>query len=100
MSSVSDDSHDDLTDVRGRLDALDGQLAQILIERGRLIREVIDFKRAHGVGVVDRRREDAMLSRIEALASDGGLDPRIARHVLRAVIDAYTLMEVEQLGGD
>jgi chorismate mutase len=100
MGSVPDDSHDDLADVRGRLDALDGQLAQILIERGRLIREVIEFKRAHGVGVVDRRREDEMLLRIEALASDGGLDPRVARQVLRAVIDAFTLMEVEQLGGD
>lgn len=100
MGSVSDDRHHDLTEVRGRLDALDGQLAQILIERGRLIREVIDFKRTNGVGVVDRRREDDMLARIEGLASDGGLDPRIARQVLRAVIDAFTLMEVEQLGGD
>jgi chorismate mutase len=100
MGSVPDDGHDDLTEVRRRLDALDGQLAQILIERGRLIREVIDFKRAQRVGVVDRRREDEMLLRIEGLASDGGLDPRIARHVLRAVIDAFTLMEVEQLGDD
>jgi chorismate mutase/prephenate dehydratase len=100
MGSVSDDRHDDLTAVRGRLDALDGQLAEILIERGRLIREVIDFKRVNGVGVVDRRREDEMLARIEGLASDGGLDPRIARQVLRAVIEAFTLMEVEQLGGD
>jgi hypothetical protein len=35
---------------------------------------------------------------MEDIASDGGLDPRIARQVLRAVIDAFTLMEVEQLG--
>jgi chorismate mutase len=100
MGPVPDHNDDKLTEVRGRLDAIDGQLAQILIERGRLIREVIDFKRAKGVGVVDRRREDEMLLRIETLASDGGLDPRIARQVLRAVIDAFTLMEVEQLGGD
>jgi chorismate mutase len=50
------------------------------------------------MGVVDRRREDEMLARMEGIASDGGLDPRIARQVLRAVIDAFTLMEVEQLG--
>jgi chorismate mutase len=89
---------DGLADVRQRLDSLDGRLGQILIERGRLIREVIELKQAHGMGVVDRRREDEMLARMEDIASDGGLDPRIARQVLRAVIDAFTLMEVEQLG--
>jgi chorismate mutase len=47
--------------------------------------------------VVDRGREDDMLVRIEVLASERGLDPRIARQVLRAVIDAFTLLEVEQL---
>lgn len=87
-----------LADVRQRLDDLDWRLGQLLVERGRLIREVIELKQAHGMGVVDRRREDEMLARMEDVASDGGLDPRIARQVLRAVIDAFTLMEVEQLG--
>jgi chorismate mutase len=88
---------DGLADVRQRLDALDGRLGQLLIERGRLIREVIELKQAYGMGVVDRRREEEMLARMEDIGSDGGLDPRIARQVLRAVIDAFTLMEVEQL---
>jgi chorismate mutase len=49
---------------------------------------------------VDRKREDEMLLRIGAMASDAGLDPRIAQQVLRAVIDAFTLMEVEELGDE
>ena len=89
---------DGLADIRRRLDDLDTRLGQLLIERGRLIGEVIAYKEAHGMGVVDRDREDEMLARIEAIASEGGLDPRIARQVLRAVIDAFTLAEVEQLG--
>ena len=52
------------------------------------------------MGVVDRGREDDMLVRIGDLASARGLDPRIARQVLRAVIDAFTLLEVEELGRD
>jgi len=89
---------DALADIRARLDDVDRRLVGLLAERGALIREVIDFKRARGMGVVDRAREDEMLARIETMASDGGLDPRIARQVLRAVIDAFTLLEVEQLG--
>jgi chorismate mutase len=87
-----------LADIRRRLDDLDTRLGQLLIERGALIREVIAFKQTQGMGVVDRGREDEMLARIDDIASEGGLDPRIARQVLRAVIDAFTLMEVEQLG--
>jgi chorismate mutase len=87
----------DLGDVRRRLDAVDEQLVDVLHERGLLIGEVIRYKRKCGMAVVDRSRADEMLARIEALAAAKGLDPRIARQVLRAVIDAFTLLEVEQL---
>ena len=91
---------DALSGIRERLDDVDVALVGILAERRALIREVIDFKRARGMGVVDRGREDAMLTRIGTMACDRGLDPRIARQVLRAVIDAFTLLEVEQLETD
>jgi len=92
------DHEPDLNDIRRRLDAVDEQLLDVLRDRGQLIADVIHYKRAHAMAVVDRSREDEMLSRIAALATAKGLDPRIARQVLRAVIDSFTLLEVEQLG--
>ncbi|HUY21176.1 MAG TPA: chorismate mutase [Acidimicrobiales bacterium] len=89
-----------LDDIRQQLDTVDRRLVQVLAERARLIGEVIAFKRAQGMAVVDRRREDEMLDSIESVAASEGLDPRVARRVLRAVIDAFTLLEVEQLGPD
>jgi chorismate mutase len=90
--------HGDLAEIRERLDELDRRLVELLSERGHIIGQVIEFKRVHGMSVVDREREGAMFTRIEGLASGYGLDPRIARRVLRAVIDAFTLVEAEQLG--
>jgi len=90
----------DLGEIRDRLDVVDRRFVQVLAERSRLIAEVVEFKRARGMAVVDRKREDLMLDRIEEVAKEEGLDPRIARSVLRAVIDAFTLLEVEQLGPD
>ena len=90
----------DLNEIRQRLDVVDRRLVQVLLERSQLIEEVIAFKRAHHMPVIDRPREDVMLDRIETTASGVGLDPRIARQVLRAVIDAFTLLEVEHLGPD
>jgi len=93
------DAHElDLDDIRARLDAVDDDLVAVLAERSRLITEVVHYKRAHGMPVVDRTREDRMLDAVEGTATGAGLDPRIARQVLRAVIDAFTLLEVEELG--
>jgi chorismate mutase len=90
----------DLGSIRDRLDVVDRRLVDVLGERAQLITEVITFKRAHGMRVVDRDREEEMLQRIGEIAAERDLDPRIARQVLRAVIDAFTLLEVEQLGPD
>jgi chorismate mutase len=101
ITPVADDSAPpDLGAIRDRLDLVDRRLLDVLAERARLIAEVIAVKRAHGIRVVDRSREEEMLDRIGQLAAEGDLDPRIARQVLRAVIDAFTLLEVEQLGPD
>ncbi|MFZ0170539.1 MAG: chorismate mutase [Acidimicrobiales bacterium] len=97
---MTTDQPSDLDEIRQRLDVVDRKLVHVLLERSSLIDEVIHFKRAHGMPVIDRGREDVMLGRIEEVASAEGLDPRIARQVLRAVIDSFTLLEVEHLGPD
>jgi len=88
---------DELEAIRRRIDAVDVRLVEVLAERSRLIGEIIAYKSSHHLAVVDRRREKAMLRRIARLAKAEGLDPRIAQQVLRAVIDAFTLLEVEHL---
>jgi chorismate mutase len=90
----------DLEMIRDRLDIVDRRLVDVLAERSRLINEVVRYKRAHSMKVVDRDREERMLLKIGEIAAESDLDPRIARQVLRAIIDAFTLLEVEQLGPD
>ncbi|HXQ60248.1 MAG TPA: chorismate mutase [Acidimicrobiales bacterium] len=97
---TSDAAAPDLEAIRDRLDLVDRRMVEVLAERSRLITEVVRFKRAHGMKVVDRDREERMLEKIGQTAAVADLDPRIARQVLRAVIDAFTLLEVEQLGPD
>jgi chorismate mutase/prephenate dehydrogenase len=99
-SPAPDTGAADLSAIRDRLDVIDRRLVDVLTDRASLITEVITFKRAHAMRVVDRDREEQMLEKIGTIAAEGGLDSRIARQVLRAVIDAFTLLEVEQLGPD
>ena len=90
----------DLPSIRERIDDVDRRLVALLAERGRLVGEVVHYKRAHRMPVVDRGREDEMLARVAETAKDAGLDPRVAQQVLRTMIDGFTLLEVEELGPD
>lgn len=90
----------DLDDIRKRIDDVDRRLIALLAERGRLVGEVVHYKRAEHMPVVDRAREDRMLERIAVLAREEGVDPRVAQQVLRTIIDGFTLLEVEELGPD
>ncbi|MGH9114332.1 MAG: chorismate mutase [Acidimicrobiales bacterium] len=90
----------DLAGIRAQIDDVDRRLVALLAERSRLVDGVVRYKRAHHMAVVDRGREDRMLSRIATLAKDEGVDPRVAQQVLRTIIDGFTLLEVEELGPD
>ena len=90
----------DLGAIRDQIDDVDRRLIALLAERSALVGEVVHYKRAHHMPVVDRAREDRMLARIADVAKDAGVDPRVAQQVLRTIIDGFTLLEVEELGPD
>lgn len=90
----------DLEAIRRGIDDVDRRLIALLAERSRLVGQVVHYKRARHMAVVDRAREERMLERIGVLAESEGLDPRVARQVLRTIIDGFTLLEVEELGPD
>lgn len=90
----------DLEEIRKRIDDVDRRLMSLLAERSSLVGEVVHYKRARHMPVVDRAREDRMLERIAGVAKEHGVDPRVAQQVLRTIIDGFTLLEVEELGPD
>ena len=90
----------DLGAIRDQIDDVDRRLIALLAERSALVGEVVHYKRARHMPVVDRAREDLMLARIADVAKDAGVDPRVAQQVLRTIIDGFTLLEVEELGPD
>lgn len=94
------ESNLDLSEIRRQIDDVDRRLIGLLAERSRLVGDVVHYKRARHMAVVDRGREDEMLQRIADTARESGVDPRVAQQVLRTIIDGFTLIEVEELGPD
>jgi chorismate mutase/prephenate dehydrogenase len=71
---------------RSVIDALNGELVELLRRRVDAALEVGRVKRRHGRPVRDRAREEAVVGRVRAMAESLELDPTGVERVLRDVI--------------
>jgi len=88
----------ELDRARQAIDAVDAELVRLLARRASVVEQVTRYKEEHGLAVTDPGREARMLARITDLAEAEGLEPRIARAVLRTVIAEFTGVQHAELG--
>ena len=60
----------EIEQIREQIDAVDGQLLQLFLERMRLGEEVAAYKKAHNLPVLNKAREREILARVQAEAGD------------------------------
>lgn len=60
----------DLTEARDEIDRLDAILVDALIRRLRCAAAIADYKQAHGLPVLNRDRELAVLEKVRTRAGD------------------------------
>ena len=88
----------ELDRARQAIDQIDAELVRLLARRAGVVEHVTRYKEGRGLAVTDPGREARMLARITDLAEAEGLDPRIARAVLRTVIAEFTGVQHAELG--
>lgn len=54
----------DLQEMRNQINELDQQMVTLLEERMELVQAVADYKKEHGLAVLDRNREGQVLARV------------------------------------
>lgn len=72
---------------RAQLDALDHVLLEVLARRRGVVEALFDWKRAHGLPLLDPAREAALLDERRAHAARLGVPPETAERVFRAILD-------------
>ena len=72
----------ELEALRGKIDAVDAGLVDLMSSRVALAREALALKATMGMASEDPAREAAVVRRASALARDRGMEPEIARDVL------------------
>ena len=60
----------ELEQLRKELDSVDTQMTDLFLKRMDLCRQVAEYKKAHGMAIVNQGREREILSRISAQAGD------------------------------
>ncbi len=73
----------DLQEIRKELDAIDSQIIDLFSRRMRLVKDVAEYKKEHGLPVLDAAREETILNRVSEKAGES-LAP-YARRVYEAM---------------
>ena len=60
----------DLLEIRQRIDEIDNRLVELFVERMKITEEVASYKKANGLPVLDRGREERILDKITLLAGE------------------------------
>lgn len=60
----------DLLEIRQRIDEIDNRLVGLFVERMKITDEVAAYKKANGLPVLDRGREERILDKIALLAGE------------------------------
>lgn len=82
-----------LDEVRRNIDRIDRSLLELLAERGAYVRQAAAFKKT-AAEVPAPQRVEQVITRITALATELGADPRVAEATWRAMIAAFIAAEM------
>jgi prephenate dehydrogenase len=75
-----------LTEIRGRIDALDREVVELLGRRARLVHQAAKVKAEHGLPLPDLGREASLLEKRREWARDEKVDADAVEDVFRAVL--------------
>lgn len=62
----------ELEELRNKIDSVDGELAELLLRRLSLSREIGEYKKKNSLPVEDKKREEEIIRRLTENAGDDG----------------------------
>lgn len=86
----------DLNNIRTQIDSLDAELVELFLKRMNLCKEVAQYKKEHGLQIFVPAREEAVLSRIDAL-SDEEMSP-YTQELFRKIMELSKQYQLTVIG--
>lgn len=86
---------EDLSDLRRQIDNLDNDLLELLAKRMRISKEIGQFKKEHGMTVLQSGRYDEIISKRVAQAQSMGMSSEFMQVVLEAIHEESVRQQIE-----
>lgn len=90
----------DLNSIRNKIDKIDNDLFHLIVERLKLVKEVVLWKKKNNKVIFDKKREEKIIKEKRHLAESLGFSPDIAEEILRSIIAESHLKEKKFLSED
>lgn len=87
-----------ISDLRLKINEVDEELLDLIIERLRIVQEIGQVKKENGVGIIDENREKEILDRLIAKADEKGINPDVVRKIWRVLMEISYEIEGEKNG--
>lgn len=87
-----------MTDLRGEIDMLDGEIVTLLARRVALIDRAVVLKPAEGLPARIDARVEAVVQNVRTHAQTAGLDPELVETIWRGMIEWSIAREEMTLG--
>ncbi len=88
---------DSLKDMRQQIDTLDHQLIDLLARRMRVCLDVAEYKKRHGMPVVQKGRYHEILEKRSAQGMSKGLDGTFVKNMMNLIHDESVRLQEELL---
>ena len=77
----------DLATLRERIEAVDREIIRLLAERLKIVEGVVEAKLAAASPFRDREREESLIARLRAIATEAGIDAHQIERLYRVIMD-------------
>ncbi|MEG1573961.1 MAG: bifunctional 3-deoxy-7-phosphoheptulonate synthase/chorismate mutase type II [Bacteroidales bacterium] len=88
---------EDITDLRKQIDSLDNDLIDLLAKRMRVSREIGQFKKEHGMTVLQAARYDEILNKRVEQAVSAGMNDDFMKTVMQAIHEESVRQQIDVL---
>ena len=88
------DEHAELTALRQQIDETDDELWALLSKRLDIARQIGDYKRRHGLSVLQQARYEEILQRRLTWAAEHGIDPESAKQIMDIIHEQSVLTQL------
>lgn len=79
--------------LRKKIDEIDERILDLIAQRLNIVEEIGKEKRDSGVGIVDKEREELILSDLKKSGEEKGVNPEVIEKVWSVLIKASYVIE-------